>query len=245
MNSASTLPLWQIQPFGALVVADSACRQVHAVSDNLIGLLGADAAITSRLSLACLLGKRLCQRLHHDLQGRERLPAPLTFVRHTDGRQVRYQLHAVRSAHCVLIEIEALQSLGKQRLLGAVNEWLMHLADATHQQVLLDYLVDAIQQLTGHDRVVVCHFDSDWNGLIRAESRGGKLPTLLGQYFPASDFPLLLRRSYERHPMRYIPNVQVPPVQMTFSRLPNACKAARSKSVHWIPPWCARPAPRG
>ncbi|MGM0614052.1 MAG: diguanylate cyclase [Pseudomonadota bacterium] len=216
MNSASAMPLWQIQTFGALVVADSACRQVHAVSDNLIDLLGTDASIAARPSLASLLGKRLCQRLRNDLQGRERLPVPLTFVRHAGGQQVRYQLHAVRSAHCVLIEIEALHSLGKQRLLGAVNEWLMHLADATHQQVLLDYLVAAIQQLTGHDRVVVCHFDSDWNGLIQAESRGGKLPTLLGQYFPASDFPLLLRRSYERHPVRYIPNVQALPVQMTF-----------------------------
>lgn len=213
-NTYAALPLWQIQSFGALMVVDSECRRVYAISDNLTRLFGMAPFTTP--SLACLLGKQLSQRVRRTLQDSQRLPAPLTFARYVEGRQVRYQLHATRSANGVLIEIEPLIPSGKQRLLGAVNEWLMHLAETTHQQALLDYLVAAIQQLTGYDRVVVCHFDSDWHGFILAESGGGTLPSLLGRRFPASDFPVTLRQAYERNPIRYIQDVQKPAVNMTF-----------------------------
>ncbi|MDR5898706.1 diguanylate cyclase [Halomonas vilamensis] len=202
----------QIQPFGAVVAVDSACRQVHSVSANLGALLDIALPAPDTLSLACLLGKRLSQRLRRAMQGREHLPAPLTFVRQTHGRNKRYQVHALRSGSQVLVEIEPLQPLGKWRLLGAVNERLMQLADATHQEELLDNLVKSIQELTGYDRVVVCHFDSDWHGFILAEALGGRLPTLLGQRFPASEFPVGLRHAYERNPIRYIQDIEAPAV---------------------------------
>ena len=213
-NTHVAMPLWQIQSFGALVVVDSECRRVYAISDNLASLFG--LAPFSTPSLACLLGKRLSQRVRRTLQDSQYLPAPLTFVRYVEGRQVRYQLHTTRSANGVLIEIEPLIPSGKQCLLGVVNEWLTHLAEITHQQALLDELVTAVQQLTGYDRVVVCHLDSDWHGFILAESGGQALPSLLGQRFPASDFPVALRRAYERNPIRYIQDVQSPAVNMTF-----------------------------
>lgn len=68
----------------------------------------------------------------------------------------------------------------------------------------------------------VCHFDSDWHGLIVAESLAKgraqssvelaavRLPALLGQRFPAKDFPIALRRAYERHPVRLIQDVAAP-----------------------------------
>ncbi|WP_338401865.1 diguanylate cyclase [Vreelandella salicampi] len=201
-----------IQPFGAVAAVDSACRRVHSVSANLGALLDISLPEPDKLSLSCLLGKRLSQRLRRAMQGRENLPAPLTFVRQTHGRNERYQIHALRSGSQVLVEIEPLQALGKWRLLGAVNERLMKLADATHQEELLDNLVGSIQELTGYDRVVVCHFDSDWHGLILAEALGGRLPTILGQRFPASEFPVALRHAYERNPIRYIQDLEAPSV---------------------------------
>ncbi|MCL7929252.1 diguanylate cyclase [Halomonas sp. ATCHA] len=201
-----------IQPFGAVIAVDSACRRVHSVSANLGAILDISLPEPDQLSLACLLGKRLSQRVRRAMQGRERLLAPITFVRPTDSRNVRYQIHALRSGEQVLVEIEPLQALGKWRLLGAVNERLMQLADATHQEALLDNLVGAIQELTGYDRVVVCHFDSDWHGFTLAEAREGRLPTILGQHFPASDFPVALRQAYERNAIRYIQDVKAPAV---------------------------------
>ncbi|MGM0833679.1 MAG: diguanylate cyclase [Pseudomonadota bacterium] len=214
-----------LQAFGALLVLDADSRRIQAVSSNLSSLLNIPIPDVRTQTLTSVLGKRLSQRVRYELQGKQRLSGPLTFKCPT--RSQRFQLHAYRSGMHVVIEIEPLHTLGKQRLLGTVNERLMRLAEATHQEELLDYLVMAVQELTGHDRVSVCHFDSDWHGLIVAESLAtgsvkpgsvspgrevplGRLPALLGQRFPAKDFPVALRRAYERHPVRLIQDVAAP-----------------------------------
>ncbi len=210
-----------LQSFGALLVLDADCRRIQATSTNLTRLTGIECPENGELSLACVLGKRLSQRVRRELQGQQRLPGPLAFIRPKHS-SVRFQLHAYREDEQVIVEIEPLNPLGKRRLLGTVNERLMHLAEATHQEELLDSLVHAIQQLTGYDRVSVCHFDSDWHGLMVAEAQGEHLPPLLGQRFPASDFPSTLRLSYENHPVRLIEDVNAPP-----ETLMPACSATR------------------
>tara|TARA_R110001606_G_scaffold240325_1_gene388469 strand:+ start:92 stop:2098 length:2007 start_codon:yes stop_codon:yes gene_type:complete len=210
-----------LQSFGALLVLDADSRCIQAASTNLTHLIGVERPENGPLSLACVLGKRLSQRVRRELQGQQRLPGPLAFIRPKHS-SVRFQLHAYREDEQIIVEIEPLNPLGKRRLLGTVNERLMHLAEATHQEELLDSLVHAIQQLTGYDRVSVCHFDSDWHGLMVAEAQGEHLPPLLGQRFPASDFPSTLRLSYENHPVRLIEDVNAPP-----ETLMPACSATR------------------
>ncbi|WAM48745.1 sensor domain-containing diguanylate cyclase [Vreelandella venusta] len=209
-----------LQSFGALLVLDADCRRIQAFSSNFAELLGVSLPEGRLPTLSSVLGKRLSQRIRYELQGQQRLPGPLTFKCPT--RSNRFQLHAYRAGVHVLVEIEPLHTLGKQRLLGTVNERLMRLAEATHQEELLDYLVMSVQELTGHDRVSVCHLDSDWHGVIVAESLAKRraqssvevaadhLPALLGQRFPAKDFPIALRRAYERHSVRLIQDVTAP-----------------------------------
>jgi diguanylate cyclase (GGDEF)-like protein len=177
-------------------------------------LTGIERPENGEFNLAYVLGKRLSQRVRRELQRQQRLPGPLAFNRSKDS-SLRFQLQAYRAGEQVIVEIEPLTPLGKRRLLGTVNEPLMHLAEATHQEELLDSLVNAIQRLTGHDRVTVCHFDSDWHGLMVAEALGKQLPSLLGQRFPASDFPAALRQSYEHYPVRLIEDVDAPPEALT------------------------------
>ncbi|XKH60333.1 diguanylate cyclase [Halomonas sediminis] len=204
----------QLQPYGAMLVLDASCRRVCQVSANLTELTGLEWSGKTQDNVATLLGKRLAQRVEDEMRDASRLPGPLAFPCLVQGKSQRFQLNALRSGKHVLVELEPLNASGKRRLLGTVNESLMHLADAPHQDALLDSLVNAIRQLTGHDRVVVCHFDSDWHGLMVAQATSGKLPALLGQRFPASDFPLSLRRSYERTPVRAITDAQAPPVTL-------------------------------
>ncbi|SDN37150.1 sensor domain-containing diguanylate cyclase [Vreelandella arcis] len=203
-----------LQPFGALLVLDAECRELQAYSDNAFSLLTPALNPSGVASPACLLGKRLSQRVRLELNGHQRLPGPLAFTRHCQGKSERFQLFAYRHAEHVIVEVEPLNPLGKRRLIGTVNERLMRLAEATHQEDLLEMLVNAIQALTGHDRVSVCHFDSDWHGLVVAEAMGGSLAPLLGQRFPASDFPISLRRSYERQSVRLIQDVEAMPVPL-------------------------------
>lgn len=183
----------RLQSFGALLVVDADCRCIQTTSTNLTRLIGFERPEHGQLTLACVLGKRLSQRVRRELQGQQRLPGPLMFIR-SKHRHARFQIHAYRAGEQVIVEIEPLNPRSKRRLLGTVTERLRHLVEATHQQELLDCLVNAVQQLTGHDRVTVCHFDSDWHGLMVAEALGKRLPSLLGQRFPASDFPVALRK---------------------------------------------------
>ena len=200
----------RLQSFGALLVLDADCRRIQASSSNLTRLTGIERPVKGVFTLADALGKRLSLRVRRELRGRQRLPDPLVFIRAKHGH-VRFQIHAYRAGERVIAEIEPLNPSGKRRLLGTVNERLMHLVEATHQQELLDCLVNAIQQLTGYDRVTVCHFDSDWHGLMVAEALGKRLPSLLGQRFPASDFPVALRNSYQYYSARLIEDVNAPP----------------------------------
>ncbi|MCL5426453.1 MAG: diguanylate cyclase [Gammaproteobacteria bacterium] len=210
-----------LQSFGALLVLDADSRQILATSTNFTRLTGMPSLEEGELSLACVLGKRLSQRVRRELQGQQRLPGPLVFIRPKHS-SMRFQLNAYRAGEQVIIEIEPLNPLGKRRLLGTVNERLMHLAEASHQEELLDSLVNAIQQLTGYDRVTVCHFDSDWHGLMVAEALGENLPSLLGQRFPASDFPAVLRQTYENQPVRLIKDANASP-EVLMPAHPSTC----------------------
>lgn len=197
-----------LQSFGALLVLDADSWRIQAVSSNLAALVGTPVTHGRVQTLSGVLGKRLSQRLRRELKGQQRLAGPLTFTRPASA--TRFQLYAYRSGAYVVVEVEPLTPIAKRRLLGTVNDRLLRLTEASHQEELLDYLVRTVQELTGHDRVTICHFDSDWHGLIVAEARDDNLPTLLGQRFPASDFPLSLRLAYERHPVRLIEDVAAP-----------------------------------
>lgn len=207
-----------LQSFGALLVLDADSRRIQAVSSNLAALIGISVSEGHDQTVSGILGRRLSQRMRRELQGQQRLAGPLTFTR--PANSTRLQLYAYRTGMHVVVEIEPLNSLGKRRLLGTVNERLIRLAESSNQEELLDCLVRAVQELTAHDRVSICHFDSDWNGLIVAEACTGRLPPLLGQRFPANDFPVTLRSAYERHPVRLIQDVAAPSEHLVPSGYP-------------------------
>lgn len=191
-----------LQSFGALLVLDADSRHIQATSTNLEALVGLSAS-SQKITLNQLLGKRMAQRARRELQGQQRLAAPLVF-NHGSDKQARLQLRAYRSGEHVIMEIEPLVIVGQRRLLGAINEQFIKLTEAANQDELLTYLVNEVRQLTGFERVTVCHFDPDWHGHIVAEAKDTQLPTLVGQRMAASDVPPTLRRAYARHPVRFI-----------------------------------------
>lgn len=74
-----------------------------------------------------------------------------------------------------------------------------------------------VRQITGFDRVLVYQFDPDWNGIVVAEDGNGRLPSYLGQRFPASDIPAQARELYRLNPIRQIPDANYEPVQLAPS----------------------------
>ena len=94
----------QLQSFGALLVLDADSRRIQATSTNLTRLTGIERPENGEFNLACVLGKRLSQRVRRELQGQQRLPGPLAFNRSKDS-SLRFQLQAYRAGEQVIVEI--------------------------------------------------------------------------------------------------------------------------------------------
>lgn len=71
---------------------------------------------------------------------------------------------------------------------------------------------DALQALTGCDRVYFCAFDTLGHGHVRAQRRNEALPDLLDHRFPATDVPQQIRRLLRHNPYRLIADVEAPAV---------------------------------
>ena len=203
-----------IQPCGWLLVLDADADTVLRASANLTELTPLPMAQVLNASLAQLLGRRLALTLKRDIQGRSRMSAPLAVTRKIAGSTLRVQVSAHRCGDRIVVEIEPRRSQGQRRLMGQVNEWLTCIGETDSIETLLDILVEGVAQLTGHDRVLICRFDADRHGKIIAEHCGDGVPSLRGQHFPASDFPVQARRIFEESPVRSVPDVQASPVEV-------------------------------
>lgn len=203
-----------IQPCGWLLVLDADAETVLRASANLTELTHLSMAEVLNASLAQILGRRLAQTLKRDIQGRSRMSAPLAVTRKLADSMLRVQVSAHRRGNRIVVEIEPRRSQGQRRLMGQVNEWLRCIGETDSIDALLDSLVEGVAHLTGHDRVLVCRFDVDGHGKIIAEHCGNGVPALLGQHFPASDFPAQARHLFEESPVRSVPDVQATPVEV-------------------------------
>ncbi|TFH88778.1 sensor domain-containing diguanylate cyclase [Billgrantia azerbaijanica] len=207
-----------IQPCGWLLVLDAECSRLLRASANLTELSGLTLAESVAAGPERLLGRRLMVRLRRDLKGRARLPGPLIVQRELAGRLTRLQVHAHRHGERAVVEIEPMPRQGRRRLMGRVTEWLRVIAESESPEVLLDTLAAGVAELTDLDRVVVCRFDADWHGKVVAERLAPGGVSLLGQHFPASDFPPQARSQLEHSPVRSVPDMQAAPVAVVDCR---------------------------
>lgn len=83
---------------------------------------------------------------------------------------------------------------------------------ASSLEQLLQVATDAIQSLTGFDRVMAYRFLPDGSGSVSAESRRAQLAPYLHLRYPAGDIPAQARRLYVVNPIRHIANVEDSPV---------------------------------
>lgn len=75
-------------------------------------------------------------------------------------------------------------------------------------QKLYDFAVERIRIKTEFDRVLLYRFNEDFSGEVIAESRNGKLSSLLGFHFPSSDIPAPARAVYLKNSIRLIHSKQ-------------------------------------
>ncbi len=127
-----------------------------------------------------------------------------------------------RSGEAIVLELEPKRS-NKALSFLSVHAWmrttLAKLHAASHPDKFLNLVAQEVQTLTGFDRVLVYQFDAQGSGRVLAEATSTQTPeksqpSYLGLHYPATDIPETSRQLYLRHPLRFIPDLHAPPVEL-------------------------------
>lgn len=208
-----------IQPHGWLIAFTASGRVTH-VSANVSALGG--------LHPGEAIGKTLAEML--PAEARSLAAGSLGLLewarRGTGGfvRQVRItgqwcQCFAHRVGDQLILEIEPEPRPGVFGAAGMADTLQADVLDFSREAEDLGAWQDVVhlatrtaRRLSGFDRVLIYRFDSAWNGCVVAEDGNGKLPSLLGRHFPASDIPAQAREMYRRNRLRLIQDAGYTPV---------------------------------
>ncbi|WP_144113273.1 GAF domain-containing protein [Paraburkholderia sp. BCC1886] len=93
----------------------------------------------------------------------------------------------------------------------------LHRGASASLEQLLAVATDAIQILTGFDRVMAYRFLPDGSGTVSAETRSAHLTPYLNLRYPAGDIPAQARQLYVLNPIRHIADVAAPPVAIEMA----------------------------
>ena len=195
-------------PDGSLIVetcSENAGRYL-GVRDKV--LLGGEIDSVLREDIAALLRSNLAgQSMSGDygrFVGSVRLPVA--------GGDAEFQAVAFRTDELFVVEFErADQEVPQSELYGVVAKFVASLEEIGNQQELCELVTKQVRRLTGFDRVMLYRFNHEGHGTVLAEERNERLPSYLGQSFPASDIPRQARALYVLNRLRIIPNVEYVP----------------------------------
>ena len=190
-----------IQPHGVLLALDEDSRAVM-VSANLADLVGVAPEDAIGRAFADLVGPELASAIEAGAE-----TALL--------RDVAVDVRRHRSGDRVVVEIEPLSAVGETRQpYHSTRSAMGRLAQAPSVPDLAAQLAVEVRAVLGFDRVMVYHFDEEWNGEVIAEERRADLNSFLGLHYPATDIPAQARRLYTVNWTRLIADIGYVPVPL-------------------------------
>lgn len=195
-----------IQPAGCLVSTDADLRTVLQVSANIGEILGVTPAQAFDSSPSRLLGSGLMEEFRKRLANGESAPLTLECKAPEGGAEGSLQATIYQSDRRWVFEIEPTLSPLEPCPLALLNHWINELGRARSSDELLSRLVEAVESLTGYDRIMVYQFDEQWHGTVVTEKRHEGVESFLGHRFPATDIPPQVRALYSVNPVRSIPD---------------------------------------
>ncbi len=113
-----------------------------------------------------------------------------------------------------VVEIETTAPAAPDSLFDALNDTTELVVRAPDVEAAARIAAEAVRTITGFDRVMAYRFDTDWSGVVVAESLGdaARIGSFVGLRFPASDIPAQARALYETDRVRVIPDAAAAPV---------------------------------
>lgn len=203
-----------IQPHGVLIALASHDLTVVQISENAGTHLGKDASACIGLSAEAVVGDAAAAllRTHQHLLPRGARPLLLGAVTLASGENAHALAHLTDDL--VVLELEIGEDVAVADPHVTVDSFSLRAEDTPTIATLAKLVSEEIRKLTQFDRVLVYHFDENWNGSVVGEDGNGELPQLFDHWFPASDIPAQARELYRTNRIRIIPDAQYTPVPL-------------------------------
>jgi two-component system, chemotaxis family, sensor kinase Cph1 len=214
-----------IQPHGVLLTVSAIDWTIVQASNNTQQYLNRSPSQLLGQSLSQLFGEaqveEIAQCVSHPEERSHYLHLSMTTDAATE-KAPKFDGILHRSGEAIVLELEPRRS-DKPISFLSVHAWmretLAKLHAAAHPNGFLNLVAQEVQTLTGFDRVLVYQFDVQGAGCVLAEATcaptSENTPTsYLGLHYPATDIPETSRQLYLRHTLRFIPDLQAPPVEL-------------------------------
>lgn len=212
-----------IQPHGAMLVCDPETSIVEFASATAEALLGKRNSGLVGMRLDEVLGGSAA----HDLRN----AAAKSGGSHLSGIALGLSLANVdgpvdavthRHAGRLFIEVEptAIDSKGARDALDMTQSLVRRIGLESSLERIVRTGARLVRSMLGYDRVMVYQFLHNGAGRVVAEEKSARLPSFMGQHFPASDIPYQARRLYLQNTIRMIGDVNFAPVPLEPSLWP-------------------------
>lgn len=200
-----------IQPHGFLLGIDLASWKIRFCSANSENFLGATCQQLLDKPIDAVFGAETAEQLKTCTEytgGQHKL-----LKVSQGGKEMELLVHAQND--CLIVESEALPpSQDKNDLFDLSKEFLSYMEETHTLRELCDLVAKGIRKITGYDRVMIYHFDKDYNGEVIAESKRDDLEAFLGLHYPHTDIPAQARELYIKNQLRIIADVNYTPVPL-------------------------------
>lgn len=209
-----------IQPHGYMIVLDINFT-ILKISENLPNLFEDRSCDVIGKNLNTIIDKNKVNELKSLTSEGALNPVRSTVVtinEHTQTLSFDAIIH--KSDNVYVLELEPRDETKNDQLQDFYNDVMrfsVHLQKIDNPDTLYNYLVTEIRRITGFARVKLYQFDTNWNGLVIAESKESHMSSYLGLSFPHSDIPKQARILYAKNYLRLIPDVEYEPIRI----LPN------------------------
>lgn len=200
-----------IQPHGFLLGIDLASWKIRFCSANSENFLGATCQQLLDKPIDTIFGTETAQQLKActEYTGGQLKLLNVSYA----GKQMELMVHAQND--CLIVESEALPpTQNKNDLFDLSKEFLSYMEETHTLRELCDLVAKGIRKITGYDRVMIYHFDKDYNGEVIAESKRDDLEAFLGLHYPHTDIPAQARELYIKNQLRIIADVNYTPVPL-------------------------------
>ena len=207
------------QQHAYLLVVNPRNLVVEACSGNFPGRKAGNAIIDKHLKE--VLDPEAASFIAHilereDYRAHNPIAVPISFG---DETARRFNVIMNPSGGSVLLEFEPRdEKLSDSAFLLKVDQSLSKVQNMGLTDELYNQVVVQVKQLTGYDRVMLYHFDEEYNGEVVAEAREESLEPYLNLRYPHTDIPEQARKLFMLNTVRHIVDTKPTEVSTIYAR---------------------------